>query len=137
MVLNTIFNNISVISWRSYCYDGHQYIRYIYTVSPKGLVLWCLMSLSTIFQLYRGGLLYIYIYIVYIYCLNSITITFAKHYGKSYTQTETCKKYSVTLIFFCIFHMKPQFFKTLFQSLFLFDFDDIFTNRSENVCSFL
>jgi hypothetical protein len=51
--------------------------------------------------------------------------------------TETCKKYSVTVIIYYIFHIQPQFFKTLFQSQFLFDFDDIFTNRSENVCSFL
>ena len=54
--------------------------------------------------------------------------------------TEMCKKYSVIVIFYCIFYIKPQFFKTLFQSQFLFDkndFGDIFTNRSENVCSFL
>jgi hypothetical protein len=50
--------------------------------------------------------------------------------------TETCKKYSVTVIFFYIFHIKPHFFKTLFQSQFLFDFDEICTNKSENVCSF-
>jgi hypothetical protein len=47
--------------------------------------------------------------------------------------TETCQKYSVTVIFYYIFHIKPQFLKTLFQSQFLFDFDEIFTNRSENV----
>ena len=41
-------------------------------------------------------------------------------------------------ITFCyIFHIKPHFFKTLFQSQFLFDFDEIFTNKSENVWSFL
>jgi hypothetical protein len=34
------------------------------------------------------------------------------------------------------FHVKPHFFKTLFQSQFLFDFDEICTNKSENVCSF-
>jgi hypothetical protein len=51
--------------------------------------------------------------------------------------TETCQKYSVTVIFYYIFHIKPQFFKTLFQSQFLFDFDEVFTNRSENVRSFL
>ena len=33
-----------------------------------------------------------------------------------------------SLIFYYIFHIKPQFFKTLFQSQFLFDFDEIFTN---------
>jgi hypothetical protein len=38
--------------------------------------------------------------------------------------TETCKKYSVTVIFYYIFHIKLQFFKTLFESQFLFDFDD-------------
>ena len=51
--------------------------------------------------------------------------------------TETCQKYSVTVIFYYIFHIKPQFFKTLFQSQFSFDFDEIFTNRNENVRSFL
>jgi hypothetical protein len=51
--------------------------------------------------------------------------------------TETCQKYPVTIIFYYIFHIKPQFLKTLFQSQFLFDFDEIFTNRSENVRSFL
>jgi hypothetical protein len=51
--------------------------------------------------------------------------------------TETCQKYSVTVIFYYIFHIKPQFLKTLFQSQFLFDFDEVFTNRSENVRSFL
>jgi hypothetical protein len=50
---------------------------------------------------------------------------------------ETCQKYSVTVILYYIFHIKPQFFKTLFQSQFLFDFDEMFTNRSENVRSFL
>ena len=49
----------------------------------------------------------------------------------------TCQKYSVTVIFYYIFHIKPQFLKILFQSQFLFDFDEIFTNRSENVRSFL
>ena len=29
----------------------------------------------------------------------------------SRTCTETCKKYSVTVIFYCIFHKKPQFLK--------------------------
>ena len=52
------------------------------------------------------------------------------------TTTETCQKYSVTVIFYYIFHIKPQFLETLFQSQFLFDFDEIFTNRSENVRSF-
>ena len=33
------------------------------------------------------------------------------------------------LFFYYIFHIKPHFFKTLFQSQFLFDFDDIFTNK--------
>jgi hypothetical protein len=51
--------------------------------------------------------------------------------------TKTCQKYSVTVIFYYIFHIKLQFLKTLFQSQFLFDFDEIFTNRSENVRSFL
>ena len=39
--------------------------------------------------------------------------------------------------FFYIFHVKPHFLKTLFQSQYLFDFYEIFTNRSENVRSFL
>jgi hypothetical protein len=35
-----------------------------------------------------------------------------------------------------IFHIKPHFFKTLFQSQLWFDFDDIFTNKSENIYVF-
>ena len=34
------------------------------------------------------------------------------------TTTETCQKYSVTVIFYYIFHIKPQFLETLFQSQF-------------------
>ena len=51
--------------------------------------------------------------------------------------TVSGQKYSDKMIFYYIFHIKPQFFKTLFQSQFLFDFDEIFTNRSEHVRSFL
>jgi len=58
--------------------------------------------------------------------------------SKNYTSYMQRRANSIrSLIFYCIFHIKSQFFKTLFQSEFLFDFDDIFTNRSENVCSFL
>ena len=35
-----------------------------------------------------------------------------------------------------IFHIKPHFVKTLFQSQLMFDFDEIFTNQSVNVCIF-
>jgi hypothetical protein len=31
--------------------------------------------------------------------------------------TETCQKYSITVIFYYLFHIKPHFLKTLFQSL--------------------
>jgi hypothetical protein len=44
-----------------------------------------------------------------------------------------CQKYSVTVIFYSIFHIKPQFFKTLFQSQLLFDFDDIFEAHIWNI----
>ena len=50
--------------------------------------------------------------------------------------TETCKKYSVTVIFYYIFHIKPHFCKTLLQSRLLFDFDDCFTNKGRIKCSF-
>ena len=46
------------------------------------------------------------------------------------TYTETCQKYSVTEIFYYIFHIKQHFVKTLFQSRLLFDFDDFFTNKN-------
>ena len=51
--------------------------------------------------------------------------------------TETCKKYSVTVIFYYVFHIKPHYFKTLFQSQFLLDFDEIFTNKGIIQCSFI
>jgi hypothetical protein len=74
-------------------------------------------------------------------CLNMTAFTCTRKATNqntvSNTCTETCQKYSVTVIFYYIFHIKPQFLKTLFQSQFLFDFDDFFTNRSENVRSFL
>jgi hypothetical protein len=42
-----------------------------------------------------------------------------------------------SLIFYYIFHMKPHFFKTLFQIRLLFDFDDFFfTNKDRIKCSF-
>ena len=48
-----------------------------------------------------------------------------------YIYTEMCQKYSVTVIFYYIFHVKPHFWKTLFQSRLLFDFVDFFTNKNE------
>ena len=51
--------------------------------------------------------------------------------------TVSGQKYSDKMIFYYIFHVKPQFLKTLFQSQFLFDFDEIFTNRSKHVRTFL
>ena len=59
-----------------------------------------------------------------------------KDISQLFKYTETCQKYSVTVIFYYIFHIKPPFLETLFQSQFLCDFDEIFTNRSENVRSF-
>ena len=59
-----------------------------------------------------------------------------KEISQLFKYTETCQKYSVTVIFYYIFHIKPPFLETLFQSQFLFDFDEIFTNRSENVVVF-
>ena len=52
-----------------------------------------------------------------------------------YTQRRA-KMYSVTVIFYNIFHIKPHFLKTLFQSRLLFDFDDFFTNINRIKCSF-
>jgi hypothetical protein len=39
----------------------------------------------------------------------------------------TWKKYSVIVIFYYVFLIKPHFFKTLVESQFLFDFDEMFT----------
>ena len=36
-----------------------------------------------------------------------------------------------------IFYIKPQFLKTLFQSQFLFDFDEIFTNRTSEARTYV
>ena len=56
--------------------------------------------------------------------------------NKIWYPTETCKMYSVTVSFYYIYHIKPHFFKTLFQSRLLFDFDDFFTNKGRIKCSF-
>ena len=43
--------------------------------------------------------------------------------------------FSVTVMFCYVCHIKPHiFFKILFQKQFLFNFDEIFTNKSENIC---
>ena len=45
----------------------------------------------------------------------------------------------VTAIFYYIFHIKPQFLKTLFKSQFLFDFDDILPTEARTyvgVCDY-
>ena len=70
--------------------------------------------------------------------LSRIGMIWTTSSGISYQlrDTKTCKKYSVTVMFYYIFHIKPHFFKTLFPSQFLFDFDEIFINKSENVSSF-
>jgi hypothetical protein len=52
-----------------------------------------------------------------------------------YESTETCKKYSVTVIFYYVFHIKPHFFKTLFQSQFLFYFEEFCINKGRIKCS--
>ena len=41
-----------------------------------------------------------------------------------------------SLIFYYIFHVKPHFLKTFFQSRFLFDFNNLFTNKNRIKCSF-
>ena len=54
--------------------------------------------------------------------------------------TETRRAKSIRLMYFLLYiSYKNIFFKTLFQSKFLFefDFDEIFTNKRENECSFL
>jgi len=50
----------------------------------------------------------------------------------SYIATETYQKYSVTVIFYYIFHVKPHFLKTLFQSRLLFNFDDFVYQQKQN-----
>jgi hypothetical protein len=43
---------------------------------------------------------------------------------ENHHNTERAK--SIRSLYFYIFHIKPYFFKTLFQSQFLFDIDEIF-----------
>ena len=85
---------------------------------------------------------------IILYIINMYLHTSRKKYYlekfetiKFYIEYNTCtvsgQKYLDKMIFYYIFHIKPQFLKTLFQSQFLFDFDEIFTNGSERVRSFL
>ena len=46
--------------------------------------------------------------------------------------TVSGQKYSDKMIFYYIFHVKPHFLKTLFQSRLLFDFDDFFYQQKQN-----
>jgi hypothetical protein len=48
-----------------------------------------------------------------------------------YIYIQRCAKSIRSLIFYYIFHVKPHFLKTLFQSRLLFDFDDFFTSKNE------
>ena len=48
--------------------------------------------------------------------------------------TETCQKYSVTVIFYYIFHVKPHLFKNIVRFWWNFYQQNV---RSENVCNFL
>jgi hypothetical protein len=63
--------------------------------------------------------------LLYPYRVDGITQTYRHGYIYS-----LWSKVFGQMIFYYIFHIKPQFLKTLFQSQFLFDFDEIFTNRS-------
>ena len=74
---------------------------------------------------------YTYVYASFKYFMSVLSVQklFARLCYYILSCTETCQKYSVTVIFYYIFHIKPQFLKTLFQSQYLFDFDEIFTNR--------
>ena len=74
---------------------------------------------------------------IILYIINMYLHTSRKKYYlekfetiKFYIEYNTCtvsgQKYSDKMIFYYIFHIKPQFLKTLFQSQFLFDFDEIF-----------
>jgi len=72
-MFNATFNNISVISWwsvllveetgvpgenhRPVTYKLFQITLYRVHLAIIGLVLWCLMPLTKIFQLYRGSVL--------------------------------------------------------------------------------
>jgi hypothetical protein len=85
---------------------------------------WCLTPHSTIYQLFHSP------------GNENLNLLVQIKFLNLFVYTETCQKYPVTVIFYYIFHIKPQFFKALFQSQFLFDFDESLTKMYVVFCDY-
>ena len=72
----------------------------------------------------------------WIHCKTLHPLGIQQQNGNIYPNSVVDSSAELFLFFYYRFRIKPHFFKTLFQSQFLFDYDEIFINKSVKVCSF-
>jgi hypothetical protein len=123
MVFNATFNNISVISLAvSFVGRWNWIIQRKPTNFSKSTEIF-LIAHKFGLNLQRNYFAIALTKLFFQFCTSSkgiaVEIFHENYVFSKLTPTETCK-------FHYIFHIKPHFFKTLFQSRLLFDFEDFF-----------